>query len=193
MWEIVNKVISPGIGERILVRYANYKQGKVGELEMCGEMVTLHNGLRLGEVEVAAEKFFAEVIEPRIFPEMQELANRLAEAGCELWAVSSTNEWVIRAGLRRFAIPMNHVLAASVEVDGAIVTGRLIRVPTDEYKATSIRQFIGENVDAVFGNSIHDEAMLRLAAHAYVVAPTSELQSVAKIEKWEVYVPQQLT
>lgn len=193
LWEIENKMISPEIAERILLRYANYKHGKVGELEMCGEMVTLHSGLQVTEVDAAAERFFAEMIDPRIFPEMQELTRRLADVGSQLWAVSSTNEWVIRAGLRRFAIPKNHVLAASVEVENGIVSDRLIHVPTDEGKATAIRQFIGEKVDAVFGNSIHDEAMLRLAAHAYVVAPTPELQSAARNENWEVYIPQQLT
>lgn len=189
-WEIKNKVISQEVAERILLRYASYKQGRVGEAEMCGQMVTLHSGLRVSDVEAAAERFFAEEVEPHIFPEMRELVRCLADAGCQLWAVSSTNEWVIRAGLRRFAIPQDYVLAASVEVEGDTVTDRLIQVPTDDGKAAAIHQFIGEKVDAVFGNSIHDEAMLRLAVHPYVVAPTPELRHVAKNEKWEVYIPQ---
>jgi len=189
-WEIKNNVISADVVEHILPHYASYKQGKIGEEEMCGEMVTLHEGLRVSEVEAAAERFFIELVERRIFPEMQELTRRLAEAGCELWAVSSTNEWVIRAGLRRFAIPQERVLAAAVEAEGGIVTARLIQVPTDDGKARAIRKVISGSVDAVFGNSIHDEAMLALARYPYAVGPTAELRRVAEKRQWEVYCPQ---
>ena len=189
-WEIKNKVISADVAAHILPRYASYKQGKIGEEEMCGEMVALHEGLRVSEVEAAAECFFTEQVEHRIFPEMQELTRRLADADCKLWAVSSTNEWVIRAGLRRFAISQDRVLAAAVEAEGDIVTPRLIQVPTDEGKARAIRKVITGRVDAVFGNSVHDEAMLALATHPYAIGPTTELQLVAKKRNWEVYCPQ---
>ena len=40
--------------------------------------------------EREAAEFFEERIARRIFPEMLELTARLREAGCELWAISST-------------------------------------------------------------------------------------------------------
>src|SRR5262249_25624435 len=150
-------------------RYAQYEQGKVGEEEMCGEMVAWHKGIPIATLEEAAERFIAETLEERIFPEMQELASRLLSAGCDVWAVSSMNEGVSSAGVQRYGIRPDDVLGVSVEVENDIATERLVRIPSGEGKAAAMRQFIGEQVDAVFGNSIHDAAMLKLARHAYAV------------------------
>src|SRR5439155_14258013 len=122
-----------------LPRYASYQRGEVDEKTMCGEMVSLHAGIEVQDIEAAAETFIETVIEKRIFPEMQKLVSALAEYGCEIWAVSSTNSWVIEAGVRRFGIASGRVLAASGEVDKGLATDRLIRVPTGEGNATTIR------------------------------------------------------
>src|SRR5579863_9649397 len=45
-WEIEQGVIPPEVAERERRRYALYEQGAIGEVEMCGEMVWLHRGLR---------------------------------------------------------------------------------------------------------------------------------------------------
>ncbi len=103
------------------------------------------------------------MVSHRIFPEMQELTRRLAEQGCELWAVSSTNSWVVEVGAERFGIPRERVLAACVHVENGCASDRLIRVPTDELKPVAIREVIGKPMEAVFGNSIHDLAMLEMA------------------------------
>src|SRR5262249_528981 len=128
-------------------------------------------------------------VEPRIFPEMQQLAQRLARSGCETWAVSSTNVWAIRAGAARFAIPSDRVLAVSVEIENGIVTNRLIQVPTDEGKAQVIRKRIPRPLDVCFGNTIHDAAMLELARHPFAIDPTEELEALAMQEVWRVYRP----
>ena len=46
----------------------------------------------------------------------------LQQNGCEVWAVSSSNEWVIRAGMKHFGIPENRILAAKVEVEAGVAT-----------------------------------------------------------------------
>ena len=102
---------------------------------MCGEMVTINRGLSHEALQRAAEEFFDEVVSHRIFPELQELTRRLAEQGCELWAVSSTNNWVVEVGAARFGIPLERVLAACVHIENGSASDRLIRVPTDELKA----------------------------------------------------------
>ena len=85
-------------------RYVEYKAGKVSEEAMCGEMVTMHKGLSEAAMMKAATEFMGSAFPGRIFPEMQELVRRLHETGCEIWAVSSSNEWIIRAGMRQFGI-----------------------------------------------------------------------------------------
>jgi len=188
-WEMERGLVSREVAEPMRERYRLYEAGIVDELAMCGEMVTMHDGLPIADLYRAAEEFFAEVVAARIFPDMLELTRRLAESGCELWAVSSTNNWVVEVGARRFGIPPDKVLAAGVHTEGGLATGRLHRVPTDELKAVAIREVIGKPVHGVFGNSVHDQAMLELARHPFAVNPNPDLHDLAKERNWTVYWP----
>lgn len=188
-WEIERGLVRRDVAEAMLERYRLYEVGEVHELAMCGEMVTMHDGLPVAPLHAAAEEFFAEVISPRIFPDMQDLTRQLADSGCELWAVSSTNDWVVEAGAKRFGIPPGRVLAARVHTQDGRATGRLHRVPTDELKALAIREVIGKPVHGVFGNSVHDQAMLEIAQHPFCVNPNPDLEVVAKSRNWPIYWP----
>jgi len=188
-WEIERGVVGPDVAEAMLERYRAYERGEVDEEMICGEMVTMHQGLPIDALSTVAEEFFEEVVSPRIFTEMQELTSRLAENGCEIWAVSSTNDWLVEAGASRFGITGDHVLAASVHTEQGSATDRLIRVPTDELKVVAIREGIGKPVDAIFGNSIHDQAMLEIASHPFCVNPNPDLLQVAKKKNWPIFWP----
>jgi phosphoserine phosphatase len=190
-WEIKRGIIPQGIGEWAMARYKDYQAGLVDEETMCGEMVTINAGVPLSLLEEASEEFFAEIVQQRIFPEMLQLTRRLAEAHCDLWAVSSTNEWSIRAGVKQFGIPADRVLAAGVETEDGRATDRLIQVPTDEGKAEVIEQTIPRQVDVCFGNSIHDAAMLEISRHAFAVNPNPELEKQALRKGWKIYWPTQ--
>lgn len=188
-WEIERGVVAPAVAEVLLERYRSYERGEVGEEMMCGEMVTMHRGLAVEELRAAGEEFFREVVTPRIFPEMQELTARLKDAGCELWAVSSTNNWVVEAGAAGFGIARDHVIAACVHTEQGRATDQLIRVPTDELKVVAIREVIGSSVDGVFGNSVHDQAMLEIAENPFCINPNPDLRQVAKEKNWPVFWP----
>lgn len=188
-WEIERGIVSSQVADTMRERYRLYEVGEVGEESMCGEMVTMHHGLASDEMHHAGEEFFVEVVSPRIFPEMQELTHRLADQGCELWAVSSTNNWVVEAAATRFRIARDHVLAACLHVEDGCATNRLLRVPTDELKALAIREVIGKPVDGVFGNSIHDHAMLEIAKHPFCINPNPDLVQAAKKKNWPIYWP----
>jgi phosphoserine phosphatase len=188
-WEIRQGVVSAEVGKAMRARYAKYKAGKVGEEDMCGEMVTMHKGLSEPEVMDAATEFMTSLFPGRIFAEMRELVRRLGENGCEIWAVSSSNEWVIRAGLMPFDIPRERILAAQVEIENGIVTDRLIRVPSGPGKPQALREVVGKNIDVAFGNSRWDTDMLAMAKHAFAVNPNPDLESVARQRGWRVYFP----
>ncbi len=189
-WEMKRGLVSRQIADKLSARYELYRQGKVSEDDMCGEMVTMHEGLSCAAIEEAAAKFFPEVIAHGIFPEMQALTHKLIESGCELWAISSTNDWVVREGAKRFGIGPDHVIAASVAKNDGHATGRLTRMPSGEGKAVAIREVIGRMPDAAFGNSKWDRAMLELAKHAYAINPNPDLEAVARERGWTVYKPQ---
>lgn len=188
-WELKRGLIAPDITRWVRARYTDYKSGNVPEDVMCGEMVTIHAGLRDQVVERAAEEYFAPHIEPGIFPEMRELVLRLQQQGCLAWAVSSSNQWIIRVAMRRFGIPPHRILAAEVAIEGVVITDRLVRIPTGPGKAKAIREKIGERVDAAFGNSRWDAEMLQLAKHPFAINPTSEFEQFARQNKWTVYFP----
>ena len=99
-WELKQGLVSDEIVAWARSRYADYKSGKVDEETMCGEMVTLHRGMGEDQVQRAAGQYFERQMASQIFPEMRDLVRRLRESGCDIWAVSSTNEWVIRALLK---------------------------------------------------------------------------------------------
>lgn len=188
-WAIENKLIADDKSSWAMDRFRAYQAGEVGEHAMWGDMVALFAGLRASKLERDARTCFSEVMAQGIFPEMQALTRQLADSGCELWAVSSTNEWVIRAGVSHFRIPGDHVLAASVEIKDGIATDRVLQVPTDEGKAIAIEKFIRSRPDVVCGNSIHDVAMLQLARHPLAVNPTSELEPIARQRSWPIFRP----
>ena len=188
-WELEHGVVSDEVAQWVRPRYADYKAGKVDEDTMCGEMVTMHHGLLEAEVQRAACQYFDEYFVDNIFAELRELVQRLAHAGCDVWAVSSTNEWVIRAGMRHCGIAENRILAAAVQIDSGRVTDRLVRVPTGQGKPRAIRDVIRRDPDAAFGNSRWDADMLKIARHRFAVNPNPELEDVARASGWQLYWP----
>ena len=71
---------------------------------------------------------------------MAALVAALRQAGVEIWAVSSTNRWVVAEGVRDFGIPEDRVLAAEVRVVDGLITSEIVDVPTDEGKAAALKR-----------------------------------------------------
>ena len=188
-WELKRGVISDEHARWARARYADYLAGKVSEDDMCGEMVQLHKGLREDDVLRLSREFFEENFVVRIFPEMRQLISELQKSGCDVWAVSSTNEWTIREAMKHFGIPPEKILAASVEVEDGIITDRLIRVPSGIGKPQAILEVIGRPPDAAFGNSRWDAEMLRIARYAVAVNPNPDLEQLAREREWTIYRP----
>jgi phosphoserine phosphatase len=177
-------------GEVLRKRYASYKRGEVDESTMCGEMVTMHHGIAEAKLMAAASAFFDEFFVGLIFPEMRELVRRLTEDACEVWVVSSSNEWVIRAGMRHFGVPENRILAAKVEVNVGIATDRLIRVPSGAGKPEALREGVRKEIDAAFGNARWDREMLAMAKHGFAVNPNPDFAGSARERGWKIYHPE---
>ena len=188
-WELKRGVLSNDVERWVRARYADYKAGKVTEDDMCGEMVTIHGGLAEVEVLRLAKEFFDQNFVKQIFPEMQHLVRQLQSQGCDVWAVSSTNEWVIQAAMKHFGIDKKKILAAAVEIDEGRITNRLIRVPSGEGKPRAIRDVIGKHPDAAFGNSRWDADMLAIARHGFAVNPNPDLEKRARESGWTIYWP----
>jgi phosphoserine phosphatase len=188
-WSLEQGLVSRSTADWIDTRHRAYLAGTVSELQICGEMAQIYAGLRELEMQSAAARYVEEFIHPHIFPEIASLLDRLAKAGVELWAVSSTNKWVISEGVRPLGIPAERVIAAEVSVLDGVITDTLVDVPTDEGKAASLRRVGLPHPDAVFGNSIHDLAMLEIAKHAFPVNPSPALLEAAAKNGWGYFRP----
>lgn len=188
-WSMDNGVLTPERAEWLRRRYEQYRRGEVSELAICGEMVQVYAGLPERALREAAATFFSEQMEEKIFPELRTLVETLLRAEVQLWAVSSTNHWIIEEGMRRFGIASGQILAAQVTSRDGILTEELVDVPTDEGKVASLRRVGVTRPDAVFGNSIHDAAMLAFARQAFAVNPTPGLLERSAQEGWPVYHP----
>jgi phosphoserine phosphatase len=188
-WELDRSVVSDEVVRWARPRYADYKAGKVSEDQMCGEMVTMHRGLAESEVQLAAKQYFDENFVSKIFPETRDLIRRLQDSACDVWAVSSTNEWVIRAAMKHFGIDERNILATSGQIKNGRITDQLIRVPSGEGKPRAIRDVIKKDPDAAFGNSRWDADMLAIARYAFAVNPNPDLESTARERGWTIYRP----
>jgi phosphoserine phosphatase len=190
-WELrEGGVIADSLVRPLRERYAAYKRGEVDETTICGEMVTMHQGISELTIMDAAARFFNQFFVAQIFPEMRELVRRLQEGGCEVWAVSSTNEWVIRAGMKHFGIPESRILAAKVELDSGMVSDRLVRVPSGAGKPRALREVVRKGIDVAFGNSRWDTEMLAMATHSFAVNPNPDLEAAARESGWQIYFPE---
>jgi len=188
-WEMKRGMVSDETIRWARARYADYLAGKVTEDEMVSDMTTMNAGLDEAAIRKASRQYYEENVAQHIFPEMQQLVRRLKEAGCEIWAVSSTSEWVIREAMKDFDIPPDQILACQVEIENGRITDRLVRVPSGPGKAVAIREVVRREPDAAFGNSRWDVEMLALSKTPFAVNPSPELKKIASERGWTVYFP----
>jgi len=189
-WSLEKGLVSRSTCDWVDSRYRDYLAGTVSEMDMCGEMVQIYAGLREQELREAAARYVRKFVQQRIFAEMASLVAALKKAGVEIWAVSSTNKWVIAEGVRDLGIPEERILAAEVRVTDGLITSEILDVPTDEGKATALARAGLPHPDAVFGNSVHDLAMLEAARNAFPVNPSLELIEAAAKNGWGYFLPE---
>ncbi len=196
-WEMEHGLVSEEIARWARARYADYRAGQVAEEVMCGEMVSMHRGLQEEVVQQACDTYFPQAIAPNIFPEMRELVQRLRQSGCDVWAVSSSSQWIIGSAMKFFGIPDNRILAAEVAIENGIITDQLIRVPSGPGKVEAIRSALHSSPDSsfdtapdcAFGNAIWDREMLALSKHPFAINPNPDLKAIALANGWTVYQP----
>lgn len=189
-WSMRTGLLSAEKIDHLTHRHDAYHRGEVGETAICGEMVQIYSGLREEDVRSSARDYFQAEVEPHLFPTMVGLVRQLKAAGVEIWAVSSTNNWVIEEGVVALGIAPDRVLGACVAAADGLVTDTLIDVPSGTGKAEALRRAGLPQPDCVFGNSVHDAAMLELARMPFAVNPNADLQEMALARGWAIYFPE---
>ena len=151
-WEIEQGLLSTEATQSIMRRYDEYLAGRVSEDQMCGEMVQIHAGLEDGKVREFAARFAQASVMPNFFPEMEDLVAKLRLRGCDVWAVSSTNNWVIEESVKKVGIPADRVLAVRVAIENGVATDHLGEITSGRGKAQALRGVLKAPLDVSFGN-----------------------------------------
>jgi HAD superfamily hydrolase (TIGR01490 family) len=188
-WSMHEGMVSEEIARWARARHADYKAGKVSEEVMCGEMITIYRGLPEEALQSATDEYFEIGIAPGIFPEMRELVRRLVAAGTDVWAVSSSNQWIIRSAMRHFGVRSDHVLAVEPVIANGVITDRLIRIPSGPGKPVALREVLASPPDCAFGNSVWDREMLEMVKHPFAINPNPKLRTIAETNGWPIYQP----
>lgn len=188
-WEIEEGLLATEVTQAIMRRYDEYLAGRVSEDEMCGEMVQIHRGIPEKKIREFASRFAKSNVIPNFFPEMELLAEKLRSIGCDLWAVSSTNNWVIEESVKKVGIPAERVLAVRVAIENGLATDRLGEITSGPGKARALREVLKKPLDVSFGNSMFDLEMLELARHPFAVNPNDDLRKIAEQRRWPFYQP----
>lgn len=188
-WSIEQGLVSRSTSDWIDTRYRAYLAGATSEEQICVEVVQIYAGLRETELYAAAARYMQEYLKNTVFDEMAALVADLRKAGTEIWAVSSTNKWVVTEGVRSYGIPEDHVLAVELRVADGLITHEVVAVPSGEGKAVALARVGLPHPDAVFGNSIHDLAMLQMARCPFPVNPSPSLLKAIASRGWGYYMP----
>ena len=188
-WEIEEGLIPPDVTQSIMRRYDEYLAGRVSEDEMCGEMVQIHRGIEEKKVREFAARFARSNVMPNFFPEMESLVEALRKQGCDIWAVSSTNNWVIEEAVKKVNIPASRVIAVRVAIENGVATDRLGDITSGPGKARVLKQVLSGPLGVSFGNSIFDLEMLEIAKNPFPVNPNADLQEIAEQRGWRYYQP----
>lgn len=189
-WEIEQGLLPTQVAQAAIERYDGYLAGRVSEDDICAEMVQIHRGLSVNTVESYAERFAKSNVVPHYFPEMKNLIGKLQDQDCDIWAVSSTNNWVIEAAVREIGIPGDRVLAVRAKVDKGMITDRIGEITSGPGKAVALRQALKAPPDVSFGNSVFDVEMLELARHPFAINASADLRRIAENKGWRIYQPE---
>ena len=124
-------------------------------------------------VELCAA-FFRRRFEGRVFPFVRPLMRALESRGHQVWLVSASVAWIIRAGALALGLKAEQVIGVEVEgVDGHLTSKVKEPVPCGQGKVAAL-QARGLSPLLAAGNGELDLPMLAYAQRALVVAPPDE-------------------
>lgn len=148
-------------------------------------------GLREEDIKLWSRQFA--YAWPNYRPLMLALINSLREKGFEVWIVSASNDWVIKAAASRVGVEPEKSLGIRVEVENGLLTDRIIEPVTCNYgKVETIIQHIGEKPLIAFGDSMGDLEMLEYSKIPFIVGrhedKESKILEIARSRGWAIHL-----
>jgi HAD superfamily phosphoserine phosphatase-like hydrolase len=130
---------------------------------------------------------------PNYRPEMAGMLRGLSDAGIEVWLVSASSAWIVRAAAPRVGADPGRVIAMSVAVRNGALTDEMVRpLICNAGKVEAIHAAFGRGPDLAVGDSLGDLEMLQDASQALVVGrhdrPGAALVRLASERAWPVHL-----
>lgn len=129
---------------------------------------------------------------PNYRPAMAALMKGLEEAGFEVWIVSASNRWIVRATMERMGLDPDRVVAIEVAVEDGILTSNVLRpITCRQGKVEAIDHHIQCRPVFAIGDSMGDLEMLECAQQPLIVGrhdqPQAEILAVAATRNWPIH------
>ncbi|HNU69126.1 MAG TPA: HAD-IB family phosphatase [Myxococcota bacterium] len=130
---------------------------------------------------------------PNYRPAMADLARGLAESGFDVWIVSATNQWTVRAAAPKMNFDPDNVIAMASAPEGGIMTETMVEpLICNAGKVTAIQQKFGRLPDVSFGDSMGDFEMLCASRVPVVIGrndkPNRAILAEAVTRGWPVHM-----
>jgi len=153
----------------------------------CRYLLELYEGLTRVELTAHVEAYWRDFMKLAYIDETVEVLRYLAGRGFRVWVVSGSPTDFLEPLKRQ--LPVDRIVGMDFEVDGrGVLTGRLAGIScAAQGKADKVRSLWNGPIQFAAGNSLLDEAMLRLARDvAWVVHPHADLERLARAAGWEI-------
>ena len=174
--------------------FADYQAGRL-DIHAYVEFVTsAWRGRSPAELAAAQQRFMAEVLQPMIKPQAQQLVRRHREQGDRLALVTATNDFVTRPIAELFGI--DTLLATQLARDASgRVRGTIDGVPNyREGKVQRVRQWLASQGYSLasferctfYSDSTNDLPLLEAVSHPVATNPGEALLRIAQERGWPV-------
>ena len=130
---------------------------------------------------------------PNYRPAMAELAYGLAESGFDVWIVSASNQWTVRAAAPTMKFDPEKVIGMQSTVENGLMTETMVEpLICNAGKVTAIKQKFGRLPDISFGDSMGDFEMLSASRQPIVIGrndkPNKALMAEAAKRGWPIHL-----
>ena len=190
VWSLEQGLVSRSTSDWIDNRHRAYRAGTVSELQICGEMVQIYAGLREQELRAAAAQYVRGICAGR--GSLPNWLNSLQRSRSARHGIVG-RQFHQQVGGRRgcaAASESRRTRAGRRSQGGRRSYQQRNRGCADRRRqGRALRRAGLARPDAVFGNSIHDLAMLEIAANAFPVNPSPALLEAASRHGWGYFRP----
>lgn len=170
-----------------------YVAGTISAPDYCAFFASLMTGLAVSDLLPVRQRFFKEVIHPRIPEDARELLRQHQRAGDFLVLTTATNRIV--SELTADDLQVDHYLCTELEISDGRIVGRTTGVANmGTGKLARLRDWLTASGNGTallkqatfYSDSINDLSLLSVVGRPVVVDPDPRLEATALRKRWTV-------